>query len=215
MSNIEDSFSNFKKAFDKIGVSIHQGQKILAEHGWYLSEDMEINVALGANNLPENIINEVLDSKMVDYYSTNLKLLTDKICSKYPDRAEILKEAYQVHDKGYYFASTSLYLAQADGILNGLLFKTRSKKKDLKKFLKESYPSGQIPGMIRILTKKSSIDSYHKNNQNYKNDLNRHAVVHGFDTDYGTFINSLKAFSILAFEATLTNRNLKTDANKG
>ena len=47
----------------------------------------------------------------------------------------------------------------------------------------------------------------------FDSNLNRHAVIHGLDVNFGTEKNSLKAFSLLYSVSDFENRYKKTVAN--
>ena len=52
----------------------------------------------------------------------------------------------------------------------------------------------------------NAIDSLYAEINLYESQLNRHGVMHGWDTDFGNELNRLKAFSLLAFVSDFIDR---------
>ncbi len=79
------------------------------------------------------------------------------------------------------------------------MFKTKNSKKAIKKFIEENNSSDKTSKTLSPILKESAIDIYHPKKEKFNSDLNRHGVVHGYDTDFGSESNSLKAFSLLCY----------------
>ena len=100
-------------------------------------------------------------------------------------------------------------LSQADGICNGQLFRTKKEKESLKKYLAKTESRSFNNILFQMITNESTIDTGYSKKEINGNSLNRHSVVHGLDVNFGTRINSLKAFSLLSFVTDWVNRYKK------
>ena len=169
----------------------------LAEHGWYIcgnsamSDSFKLAIELREGNV------EKVDSYLMDFYEVEFKAIINNTKKMYPERKKVINEAQRAHYSKMYYASTSLFLATADGIFNGQLFKAPKKgKPSLKKQIKQTK---HLKEYGELLTNMFAIDAVYKDINLFSSSLNRHGVMHGLDFDYGTKINSLKSLSLLAF----------------
>ena len=158
-----------------------------------------------------------IDEVMAQYYRINLQPFADELASKYPDRAPAIKATVNAHVslgcEGF-FLSIPVFIAQADGLLTEITKVKSAMMKDGKgqelqasKALREKLAADQksldllhpilmlhesdfmMSAGARQLAAQASGESFTA--------LNRHQVMHGESSDYGTELNSLKAFSFL------------------
>lgn len=173
----------------------------IADYGWYIEGGMftdEIERVAKYRSAKR------IDAFMLIFFNSNEDRIIKELIALYPIRKEIISEGITAHRNKMYFASTIIFLSQADGILEGKLFKIKkSKKEGLNKHLTSSNYSKHE---VKILTKIRGIDCFSTEVSNYKSKLNRHAVMHGDDSSFGTEINSYKALSLLAYIAEMTPR---------
>ena len=182
----------------------------LADYGWYVNGSMPIMKVFESakNGILKNTA--LIDKEMIKHYKAEKKDIKRKLIKEFPDRSSLFLEAFKCHDKKFFSASTSLFISQADGILAGKLFVISKEKKSLKDFLNASPQSEYIYDM---LTKIRGLDCYTADISKYSSNLNRHNIMHGFSTDYGTEINSLKALSLLSFIADFQTRTKRPATN--
>ena len=133
------------------------------------------------------------------YYRDNLDKLRERLTIAHRDRKDLLEEAFKCHEQGLYFASTCLFVSQADGLGKGKLL-SKAKVKDYMKAQK----SPQIA--VTVLESTSAISADDKDKSKFFSDLNRHEVMHGLYSGYGTELNSLKALSLLSFVCDFVGR---------
>lgn len=176
-----------------------KGAVKLAEYGWYIGANVKVSQALDAIIFTNTNNKEKIDEIFINYYSENLEELSKAVIEKYSERDKILKEVIKCHNSKLYFASTTLFLSQVDGICNGELFKTKRSKSSIKKFIKDRSDKEKISSTLNPILEENAIDVYHPNKDKFKSDLNRHGVMHGYDFDFGTETNSLKSFSLLCY----------------
>lgn len=203
----EELIKKMQKGVLRFGAASETGFKKLADFGWYINADFSIGYT---TNLMEKAIEgdlEFLNNFFVPYYRTFIQKKTNRFKSKNKLRSDIIKEAIDCHNEKRYYASTMLFLSQSDGICGGYLFKGRERKQDLKKFLATSSNGSIFLLLLNSIKQKSSIDSFYPEESNvYESELNRHGVMHGYNIEYGTETNSLKAFSLFCFVNDFVNR---------
>jgi hypothetical protein len=196
------------ESISKFSAVSEVGFKKLADFGWYVDADIPLGYT---TNLMEKAIEnnvEFLNNFFIDYYQTAINQRLSSFKVKHNKRLEIIKEAIDCHNEKKYYASTILFLSQADGMCDGYLFKGRGgRKQELKKYLATSKNGSFFLLLINSINKKSAIDSYYPEEiDDYQSDLNRHGVIHGYNTNFGTQENSLKAFSLLCFVNDFVDR---------
>ena len=212
-----------KRRLDELPEKSKAAMILASSKGWFfgwsdgLHSLMELVETLEVTQSPD------IDEVMARYYRLNLRPFTDELTSKYPVRAAAIQAAVNAHSslgcEGF-LLSTPVFIAQADGLLTEITKVKSAMMKDRKG--KER--KGQELQASRALREKlaadpTSLDLLHPILMLHKSDfmkstearqiaaqasgesftaLNRHQVLHGKSSDYGTEINSLKAFSFLA-----------------
>lgn len=177
--------------------------KRLGDSGWYIDSEIQTEYLhkladmflKGDANMVENIL--------VHYYRSRLSSIMSGLCIKHPTRQIIIGKAYAAHNKGDYEISIPIFFTQIDGIYFDLVkeyfFLQKSKKfsKKLEKLSQHPFEGSIYYPLVNDFPISYSI----KQRSRYKgrNKLNRHQILHGEVTDYGTEKNSLKAISLLNY----------------
>ena len=153
------------------------------------------------------------DKYLSEYYAQNIDLLKDVLIEENPSRTTQIKDAFEAHHCGLYYASIPTLLALSDGVCRDIF-----KGTDLySKYYWTVPQKGNLPKtddlfdsvsglhvfeeiMFAPLRKPSSLTkSIHHPSEKDKTRLNRHLIMHGNSNKYGTKINSLKAISLLYY----------------
>lgn len=181
--------------------SMSENTRLLLNYGWYISGDIEMKQLSEAVELIKFDDVKTAEKILTDFYKHNLKSIELKLILKHPERESIFKEAFKAHKNEMFYGSTILFLSQADGIIDGKIFHNR---KNLDKHLDKN----RNPDFVGYLKDDSplNVPSITVKKLKYFSKLNRHAVMHGEDTIYGTEINSLKALSLCCFVNDWYNR---------
>lgn len=189
------------KVFDIKNVSIEENTRILLNHGWYISAGMKIKSTSEVIELIKLGKREEAETNLMNFYKDNLTKIKKRLITKHSDRKLILEEAFKAHKSNMFYSSTILFLSQGDGIIDGKIFHNR---KNLDKHL----DNNKNPSFVKLLKEESSLNvpSIKVNKAKYFSKLNRHSVMHGKSTDYGTEVNSLKALSLCCFVSDWYNR---------
>lgn len=191
-----------------------------ADRGWFFGWNGSLQDVMGLVDSIDGLEASELDDILAQYHRDNLDAFSAALMSCYPLRAEAVAAAVDAHKSGSrsgYLLSVPVLLAQADGILSEVTdtesaLQRAKKSKDqlrasewLKGRLADSPDSLDLLGPILSL---HANDLFKSSSQRSKagdadggvfNALNRHQVMHGVVSDYGTELNSLKAFSFVVF----------------
>lgn len=193
-----------------------QDALVKAQHGWYPNGESSPYIKSIVNTEPTK-----LDSFMINDIETNWHKTTNEIIDCYPERKHILDCAFELHQKQNYIASIPLLLTQVDGICNQVLkahfFTDKKDRIEIIEKLSQN-PNNLLDIYLSLLLLPTQFNAGIREKSTAKKSLapNRNGILHGsrHHLDYASKINSLKAFSLLAFitftfnQAKLSNRIL-------
>lgn len=175
-----------------------------AEMGWYLNWETPLSSCYEAISAGK----QDLDRFMVMHLEHDWEQITNEITNYCPNRFHVLKEAFTLHQEGRYIASIPLLLSQIDGIcaekLGAFLFsdhKSRPGKIAALQSAKSTHLFLKL-ALTPLAIKSQYGESIGKSSKTHKEKSpNRNGILHGSrkHLDYGTKLNSLKCFSLLAF----------------
>jgi len=153
---------------------------------------------------------QALDNRMIGYLDDARDELAARILALYPERADILCVAFDLHRAENYIASIPLMLTQVDGIcaqhLSKTYFFSKTKRfqtsvKDLIEQSGDDLTGAFLSAFLLHTPLLATIDEATKAGKS--NGPNRHGILHGSvdHLDYGSKVNGYKAFSLLCFVA--------------
>ena len=174
-----------------------------SEMGWYFNWETPASSCFEATDKGK----ETLDAFMVMHLENDWEKLTKLIIQLCPDRSEILNEAFSLHAERRYIASIPLLLSQTDGIcaeyLGAFLFSEHDRRAEQIESTLENSENKLLDLFLSVLKNKNQYSKgIGKSSLSHKEKgPNRNGILHGSrkHLDYGTKINSLKCFSLLAF----------------
>lgn len=202
----------------------------LAQRGWFLSKYFglsEIDQLAHAATMPspdelERCISQLYEDDLADHLNT--------IMRDYPEREFILRPTGDAHLRGEYALSIMAFFSQIDGIcFDGTETYVFLRDKHVSSFAatklesirsdKEGYRLfEQVFALLNeimwlSISHKLPMGYSEKEREKWKyGGINRHTVLHGIaKEEYATKENSLKAFSLLSYIASLTKQ--KTSGN--
>ena len=108
-NSIKKLQQNMKDFFDASRLSLEENINILLNYGWYISGDIEMKAISKFNQLIKSEKYEEAEKLMISFYKKNITKLKAKIISKYPERGNIIEEAFKAHKKGMFNSSTILF----------------------------------------------------------------------------------------------------------
>ena len=173
----------------------------LMQHGWFPDLDLTApqieQLAEVFDDDPERA-NEFLCERFRD----QLDGIEAKVTTMFPMRSEILREAFHAHRQGHYHLSVLAFLTQVDGFFHDLWEKSLfigGDRSNVESRVGEMQ-NELAREMVRVLLDSDwpLIMARGMRPADFTG-LNRHQVLHGEVTDYGTEENSLKAISLLNY----------------
>lgn len=194
---------NFRRFLNSLGQSNYtfdQYERIFSDYGWYIPYKLMVKDIVVLVNKFENNEIEKADTFLVKFFKKEFLAIKEELIKSFPERKNILLEAFSAHKKKMFYASTILFLSQADGITKNKIFLGGH----FKKFSK-AYPSHSL---VKLFEEKNHLTAkYNKNSADniVNKNLNRHGIMHGLQHNYGTEINSFKALSFLLFVSNFRN----------
>jgi len=214
-SNLQDRVNAFVQAFHKI---LEINEKLpaltrdigasLAKRGWYLSLEMSLPSLNELLKLLSTGDTEQVERFMETYYSEQIPQIQKDLEKKLPGRAQLMASAFAAHRREEYNLSVPVFLAQADGIciqmIGKTLFSTSNGKPRTAQFVENMATYDTImAALLEPLRISTPISASTKELDSIDSILNRHAILHGISTAYGTLSNSLKAISLVHYLATV------------
>jgi len=197
---------------------------VAADKGWFFGWSTSLDDLMPLIERITSLPSDEIDQCMVDYYRVNFQDFIDRLVANNPSRSAAIAAASRAHSElgiDGFFLSTPVFIAQADGWLSEILGveSPLGMKRDVKgepkvrsttagHLLKQKFESDQesLDLLHPVFTlhesdflKSSSARSQASSSSGAFTALNRHQVMHGECSDYGTELNSLKAFSFFVF----------------
>jgi len=182
----------------------------LGNHGWYISQDMTTSATLQlAKGFKQG--NPNADIALEKFFEDKLDEIESNLVGKFPDRAKAIAAAFRAHRQGEYFLSIPVLLAQADGICieiakESLFMRSKTKNDGSPQtadYVVRLGASSFMDALLSPLSTNLPIAFSQKQRAPGFTYLNRHVVMHGESSDYGTKTNSLKAISLLNYVAEM------------
>lgn len=217
MNSIQERIDLFNKNLPICLVSI-------ASYGWYLDfqTDMDLSVRL-AKDIENNNIEQV-DSYLLDFYESNFDTIIEKLKTNHKKRIDIFDEIKHGLKNNLYNLTIPLILTQIDGICydwTKKLFFIKNKKNEKNPYMPKvsneliELNSNFMKAFLAPFFNDAPIFAHENKLELYPIEFNRHKVLHGLDTEFGTKINCLKAISLLSYcEDVLTRIISDSNENK-
>lgn len=175
---------------------------LIAEYGWYAELDNNFTYYEYLGSLVREDKIDKLDSYLSDHYRSNLKEIISALCERHNDRIHLFREIESTFENRLYSACITLTLTQIDGISKDAFkrpfFLTENDLPKIKKNLSKLSDS-TIDLISSPLISQTPIMADQGDLKNYQVQLNRHAILHGSDKNFGSEINSLKCISFLKY----------------
>ncbi|MFN1265944.1 hypothetical protein [Pseudomonas lundensis] len=223
-SEIRGDWKEYLEKLDALPAQSKLAMTVAADKGWFFGWSTSLEDLMPLIERITSLPNDEIDQCMVDYYRDNFQDFVDRLLANNPSRSTAIGAAARAHTEfgaDGFFLSTPVFIAQADGWLSEILGveSPLGMKRDVKgepkvrsttagHLLKQRFESDQesLDLLHPVFTlhesdflKGSTARSQSSSSGAAFTALNRHQVMHGECSDYGTEVNSLKAFSFLVF----------------
>ena len=179
--------------------------RTVIRHGWYPTANMSgggIALLAGALEDPDEERAASAHQVFIDTFREDADTIEQRLVMQYPDRAQVISDAFFAHHQDKFSLSIPVFLAQADGIASDRLGKTLFSSRTIE--AAEGLALEVKEGILRELFLGLMWPEWphalpvNKRPNNFSG-LNRHQVMHGEVADYGTEIGSLQAMALLNF----------------
>ncbi|OZI64592.1 hypothetical protein [Bordetella genomosp. 4] len=192
-----------------------------AAHGWFVGWNDTAQEVFDLTAKINSAADADIDEVLATHYRARVHAYGAELCAAYPHRAKPINAAVSVHrspDSDGFFLSVPVFLAQADGVLHEItgcespmskVGKAGAKRIKAAPFLESNADDSMIAfGALepildiihsRLLMSSSERSETQRMTGTSFSFLNRHQVMHGESSDYGSEVNSLKAFTLLTF----------------
>lgn len=181
----------------------------ISQHGWYVG--FEVLDTIEFSKLKE--IGETKDLKKIEQLFLDnadefINDILDLSIKKHPKRVNILNEIKSLYQSKYYYSTIILSYSQIDGISTenwGFGFFDKQKPNYELKLSKEFEPSEKgvmslLANQLGFSNNEITINSKDESVQTNKDtSFNRHLVMHGHSTGYGTRLNAIRSIFLFDF----------------
>jgi hypothetical protein len=212
---IENPFQKQIEAFQQIGERLRLYAEntpkyllTIARHGWFLDMDSELS-------FPSQVITEIeegnideADRLLVEYYSESLDNIFSTLENRHPKRSLILKELKMLIDSNQYYAFIPQVFSQVDGVCFDFTkkkFFIKNRKTYLPEVTQELEKStGSFAELyLSPIKNQTPIMAREEDLKTFPCRLNRHEIMHGINTTYGSRLNCLKVLSLFKYVSDL------------
>jgi hypothetical protein len=206
LKGVEETLQQFSEAWSINYAKAIVNLDLYAEQGWFV-ETMYVDLSDFFKII--NKEHDCIDSVMSDYYRTQLDRLEQDLLARHPKRQSTIIQVFAAHRKEWYHLTSTTIFSLVDGIcvdeasLN-IKFFDKNRNNDYSLKLADKMKERDTDEMfMRPLMSNKPVFSHQNDLESFPCKLNRHAIMHGQDPDYGTEINSLKSISLLAYISDL------------
>lgn len=203
---------NLSISFTEALGEYHDSFTQLSERGWYVSPQIfdEVSISkIPSYFKPEN--NSLFEELIVSEVEKNLPTIIENCQVSFEKRSSVFEDIKKLFEDGHYRAVVLMCYTQADGISKdtlGVSFfdKDSGQEYKLRLYLKlkvlEINHSDSIIQQLDIPSNEItaySKDSMFQDPEKRVKTFNRHLIIHGHSTDYGTKLNAVRAICLLDF----------------
>ena len=174
---------------------------VLVERGWYPDPRMalaQLTLLSSYRDSEPDAIEEI----MREVFRERLDGIEAKLADDHPQRAAILREAFEAHRQSNFNLSVPVLLAQADGIwrdrIDRNLF-SGGTEHAIQARVAQVEDANSRELVLALNSPDWPLAQPESRRPEDFSGLNRHLVLHGQATDYGTEENSLRAIAFLNY----------------
>lgn len=203
-----DRLLRIQESIDRFNENLPGYLVSIANYGWYLDLQTDSNLSVRLANYIEDKELENVDNYLIEYYSSSFEIIITKLSANHPQRQKIFTEIKIAYENEYYNLAIPLILSQIDGVCYDYtkkLFFIKNKKHEKNPYLPKVANelvvlNGEFfKAFLSPFFNDAPLFAREENLELFPTAFNRHRVLHGLDTDFGTKINCLKALSLLSY----------------
>jgi hypothetical protein len=212
-----DAFKEIGKCLKEYAEKTPEYLLLIAQNGWFIELDSDLSLPSQIAYEIKNDSIENANKLLIEYYSSNLDRIIKNLITRHPNRKEILNQIVASYKNGNHSVLIPCVLTQVDGICYDFTKKKFFIKEKNNKYLSQiaSELENSVNSFLQLylspLQNQTPIMVWEEDISKFPCHLNRHRILHGTSTDYGTEINSLKVISLLKYISDLlTDLDRKT-----
>lgn len=175
----------------------------LADRSWFLDADIPITGPCTLLDSLDRGKEQEVEDELADYYRGRVDAIERELVQAYPHRRVALEAAFRAHRQGEYNLSIPVFLAQADGIsldtYSAHYFRARTSIPAATTYISDKAIEQSTAAFAYPLIHKGMNRAHTSTLPAGNKALNRHAILHGIDSNYGTELNSLKSISLISY----------------
>lgn len=191
---------DFSRQMQEMPARLRAQLAVLMARGWCLDPEMPHTWGEDLVEAIEGGEEQEAQEWLIDYFRERLDEIEKALVERHPQRATLIAQAFAAHREGRYALSIPVLLAQADGVIHDKhrrqLFSKKSSANLQEVLDKLPDDDTRVIFMAAFYVDIPLTQNTNKLPANFDG-LNRHAVLHGTDPNYGTEVNSLRAISVL------------------
>jgi hypothetical protein len=197
-----------KSIVDRLSKEWRETLPRLAQRGWYLDSALSAHQARYVLQLFDSGAADDADALLAEHIQKHLARISEELRTRFPNRARVLRAAFAAHRAKRYSLAIPVFLAQSDGIsidlLGTQLYQSKSGKPATATAVQALQSGWQA--LLSPLLEVQPISASTYGRVLTPGELNRHGILHGLVSNYGTRLNSCKAVSLINYVGTVVAR---------
>ena len=223
ITSIYDSIPKFEnplaehlETFQRIGERLKEYAEktpkhllLIAQHGWFIELDSDFNLPSDVAEEIESGEIESVDQILSEHYLNNRNRIFNELANRHPQRKDIFEQLKNGFENGDFYLTIPTLLAQVDGIAFDFTKKKFFIKDRQNNYLPqvtlelENISENFLNLYLSPLQSQTPIMAREQDITKFPCRLNRHEILHGVNTTYGTQLNCLKVLSLIKYLSDL------------
>jgi hypothetical protein len=204
--SMQEFFTEVSTAFQKFPGEIRPAILSLANLGWFPSGEMGFSEIHAFRALCDSGDKSAVDTAMIEWLDGELGHIQTRASNRFPNRSHILASAFRAHDVGQYELSVPVLMAQVEGmcleVIGTKLFSTKNGVPATRAATDKFSQMALSDVLLLPFRELNGFTASEAARHQWPDTPNRHEVLHGIATDYGTRENSFKTISLVEYFIT-------------
>lgn len=200
-------FVEIATTLQKLPEEIRSAISSLANLGWFPSGKMGFSEIYAFRALCDSGDTSAVDTAMIEWLQGELEHIQVRASNKFTNRSHILASAFNAHNAEQYDLSIPVLMAQVEGmcleVVGTKLFSTKNgipvTRAATDRFSQQMALSDAL---LLPFRESNGFTASKVTRYQWPDTPNRHEVLHGIATDYGTRKNSFKTISLMEYFIT-------------
>ncbi len=204
--SVQEICTEVAAAFQKFPGEIRPAILSLANLGWFPSGEMGFSEIHAFGALCDSADKSAVDKAMIEWLDGELRHIQTRASDRFPNRSHILASAFRAHDAGQYELPVPILMAQVEGmclqVVGTKLFSTK-KGVPATRAATDRFSQMALSDVLLLpIRELNGFTASEAARNQWPDTPNRHEVLHGIATNYGTRENSFKTISLVEYFVT-------------